>query len=207
MRRAFVGLLSLALAGCASLPKARTITPSYVLADTSETLLGRVAARAIGELQGTSGVHLMARGPDAFLARLALVAAAERSIDAQYYIWHNDTTGRLLASAVLRAADRGVRVRLLIDDVGSSPNDDDLLLLDGHPNVEVRLFNPIASRSTRDARHGRGLLAHQPAHAQQDHHRRQPDGDRGRAQHRRRVLRGHPELDFGDLDALTVGAG
>jgi putative cardiolipin synthase len=100
-------------------------------------------------LNGPSGIYLIPRGPDAFLARLTLVDLAERSLDLQYYIWHNDTVGKLLLGAVLRAADRGVRVRLLIDDVGTAADDDTLLLLDAHPNIEVRLFNPIASRSVK----------------------------------------------------------
>ena len=99
------------------------------------------------ELNGPSGINLIPRGPDAFLARLTLVDLAERSLDLQYYIWHDDTVGKLLVGAVLRAADRGVRVRLLIDDVGASPDDRTLLLLDAHPNIEVRLFNPFASRA------------------------------------------------------------
>jgi putative cardiolipin synthase len=103
----------------------------------------------MAELNGPSGINLMPDGPDAFLARLTLVDLAERSLDLQYYIWHDDTVGKLLIGAVMRAADRGVRVRLLIDDVGASPDDRTLLLLDAHPNIEVRLFNPISSRSAR----------------------------------------------------------
>ena len=101
------------------------------------------------ELNGPSGINLIPRGPDAFLARLTLVDLAERSLDLQYYRWQDDTVGKLLIGAVMRAADRGVRVRLLIDDVGASPDDRTLLLLDAHPNIEVRLFNPIASRSVK----------------------------------------------------------
>jgi putative cardiolipin synthase len=100
-------------------------------------------------LNAPSGVHLLEHGPSAFLARLAMVRAAERTIDAQYYIWQPDTTGRMLIAGLLRAADWGVRVRLLIDDFGSAANDRDLLLLDQHPNIEVRLFNPVANRSRR----------------------------------------------------------
>jgi putative cardiolipin synthase len=101
------------------------------------------------ELGGPSGINLMPHGPDAFLARLTLIDLAERSLDLQYYIWHNDTVGKLLLGAVMRAADRGVRVRLLIDDVGAAPDDRTLLLLDAHPNIEVRLFNPISNRSAK----------------------------------------------------------
>ena len=79
----------------------------------------------MSELNAPSGINLIPRGPDAFLARLTLVDLAERSLDLQYYIWHDDTVGKLLIGAVLRAADRGVRVRLLIDDVGASADDRD----------------------------------------------------------------------------------
>ena len=139
----------LSLSACASLPATRTTAPSTVIADTADTTLGRITPETMARLNAPAGVHLMPHGPDAFLARLALVRAAERSIDAQYYIWQRDVTGRLLIAGLLRAADRGVRVRLLIDDFGSAANDRDLLMLDQHANVEVRLFNPIANRSRR----------------------------------------------------------
>ena len=149
-RFAVLGIGLLVCAGCASLPKTHTCTPSSALADTADsTSLGRVAARRMAELNAPSGINLMPHGPDAFLARLTLVDLAERSLDLQYYIWHDDTVGRLLLGAVLRAADRGVRVRLLIDDVGAAPDDRTLLVLDAHPNIEVRLFNPIATRSAK----------------------------------------------------------
>jgi hypothetical protein len=96
-----------------------------------------------------SGILLLDRGTDALLARLALADAAERSLDIQYYIWHGDTTGKVLLERVLRAADRGARVRLLLDDIGTAADDRNLLAIDSHPNIEVRLFNPIASRSAR----------------------------------------------------------
>ena len=142
-------MLLLSLPACASLPQTRTTVPSTVITDTAGTSFGRTLPARVATLNAPTGIHLLQHGPDAFLARLALVRAAERSIDAQYYIWQNDTTGRLLISAVLRAADRGVRVRLLIDDFGSAANDRDLLMLDQHANIEVRLFNPVANRSRR----------------------------------------------------------
>ena len=150
VRFAVPGIALLVCAACASLPKTHTCSPSSALADTADsTSLGRVAARRMTELNGPSGINLIPRGPDAFLARLTLVDLAERSLDLQYYSWHDDTVGKLLIGAVMRAADRGVRVRLLIDDVGASPDDRTLLLLDAHPNIEVRLFNPISSRSVK----------------------------------------------------------
>ncbi len=157
-RTAFEGLRWWALAclpcvmltACASLPKTRTVQPSLALTDTADTALGRASALRMSELPGsTSGIHLLPRGPDAFLARLALVDAAEKSLDLQYYIWQSDKVGKLLMAAVLRAAERGVRVRILIDDIGSLAKDETLLAIDQHPNIEVRLFNPAKNRSAR----------------------------------------------------------
>ena len=94
-------------------------------------------------------MHALADSRDAFAARLALADAAQRSLDVQYYIWHKDMTGSVLIERLLRAADRGVRVRLLLDDIGTMPSDDVLLTIDSHPNIEVRMFNPVALRSPR----------------------------------------------------------
>ena len=96
-----------------------------------------------------SGILPLASGTDAFVARLALAGKAQRTLDLQYYIWHGDQTGKLLAGAVVQAAERGVKARLLLDDMGAAANDRSLLILDSHPNVEVRLFNPIGLRSHR----------------------------------------------------------
>ena len=74
---------------------------------------------------------------------------ASRSIDAQYYLFHDDVTGGLYAERLLRAAERGVKVRLLLDDMGAHRRDDFLLALDHHPNFEIRIFNPFANRKIR----------------------------------------------------------
>ncbi len=94
-------------------------------------------------------MYPLVSGKDALDARLALIAAAEVSLDLQYYIWHRDQSGHLMASYLLEAADRGVRVRLLLDDVGSPIGDERLLLLSQHVNISVRLFNPLISRVRR----------------------------------------------------------
>jgi putative cardiolipin synthase len=86
---------------------------------------------------------------DAFAARVLLAQAAERSLDAQYYIWRQDMTGTLLFEALHAAADRGVRVRLLLDDLGTYGLDTTLSALEAHPNIEVRLFNPFVIRQPR----------------------------------------------------------
>jgi phosphatidylserine/phosphatidylglycerophosphate/cardiolipin synthase-like enzyme len=80
---------------------------------------------------------------------VVLAAVAQRSIDAQYYVWHGDRTGLLLFEAVWRAAERGVRVRLLLDDANTAGLDETIAALDAHPNIEVRLYNPLPQRSFR----------------------------------------------------------
>ena len=96
-----------------------------------------------------SGIAVLADGRGAFAARAALADAAQRTLDLQYYIWHNDSTGLALFDAVRRAADRGVRVRFLMDDNNSAEIEDVLRTLDAHPNIEVRLFNPVRHRRWR----------------------------------------------------------
>jgi putative cardiolipin synthase len=205
-RRVLPWLLPLALSGCASLPKTRSITPSHALSGTADTRLAHVAASALAGLEGPSAIHLMSRGPDAFLARLVLVEAAERCVDAQYYIWQDGTTGRLLLSAVLRAADRGVRVRLLIDDFGSAPNDRTLLLLDRHPNIEVRLFNPIASRQHRTL----GMAGDFDRTNRRMHNKSLTVDNQVTVVGGRNIgdeyFEASSDIDFADLDALAVGS-
>lgn len=98
---------------------------------------------------GQSGAQLLPRGDQALDARLALAGMADRTLDAQYYIWHGDASGARLVKALVQAADRGVRVRVLLDDVGVSASDENLLALAAHPRVEVRLFNPVSLRSAQ----------------------------------------------------------
>jgi putative cardiolipin synthase len=83
------------------------------------------------------------------MARYAFAALAEKTIDAQYYLWEEDTTGRILFSALMKAASRGVRVRLLLDDLNTVGKDYALAILTAHPNIQVRLYNPFIERSFR----------------------------------------------------------
>ncbi|MCB1559713.1 MAG: phospholipase D family protein, partial [Xanthomonadales bacterium] len=118
------------------------------MTDIDSTLSEAVATSIAGH-PGLSGFHLLANGLDAFAARVLLADKAERTIDAQYYLFHDDLTGNLLLQHLLAAADRGVRVRLLIDDMDTAGRDLDFAALDAHPHFELRLFNPYASRSSR----------------------------------------------------------
>ena len=143
-------LLLGALSGCAAgLPPQNGRAPSTHLTDTAGTALGRAVREALptaGTAAGRSGIYPLPAASDAFAARVLLMRAAERSLDLQYYIWHDDITGRLLMHEAVRAADRGVRVRLLLDDHGIAGLDADLAALDAHPGIEVRLFNPYVQR-------------------------------------------------------------
>ncbi len=139
----------LAAQGCLSLPRTGALAKSEVLAPPTESLLSLSVAADVARHQGESGLIPLLQGEDALLARFALAHMAGRSLDLQYYIWRDDFTGRLLLRSLLYAADRGVRVRLLLDDVGAHPGDETLLALDAHHEIEVRLFNTAASRSMK----------------------------------------------------------
>ena len=148
-RGAFVALLtaSLLLGGCASLPRDVPRTPSAAVPASPDTALGRIAfAAAAGKDPALSGFRLISWSEQSFAARLALVARAQRTLDLQYYVFDDDGTGRTLARALRDAAARGVRVRLLLDDLYTGGHDPLFLGLAAHPNVEVRLFNPFMVR-------------------------------------------------------------
>ncbi|MFZ4478270.1 MAG: phospholipase D family protein [Rhodoferax sp.] len=137
------------LTACASLPALEGRSVSVALADSSQTWLGLALAQGVAAHPGKTGIHTLVNPHDAFAARAVLAAAAEKSLDVQYYIWHADQVGLLLFEALWQAAERGVRVRLLLDDMNTSGLDPMIATLTAHPNMEVRLYNPIASRSSR----------------------------------------------------------
>jgi cardiolipin synthase C len=140
--------LALVLTGCAAGPRPDyPRTASTAFEDYASTRLGRFFGPAADQHPGLSGFSLLSQGREAFITRLALADLAERSLDMQYYIWDGDTTGRIILDHVLKAADRGVRVRLLIDDPYYKANDSVIAALDAHPNVEIRLFNSLTNRS------------------------------------------------------------
>jgi len=141
--------LPLLICGCASLPTDFERTPSHVIKETSQTRLGRAIEPLVAKHPGKSGFHALTEGTEAFATRFYLVQTAEKTLDIQYYIWHDDLTGRALHNQLLAAADRGVRVRLLLDDLDTAGKDEMLHIIDAHPNIEIRLFNPFASRSSR----------------------------------------------------------
>jgi putative cardiolipin synthase len=121
--------------------------PSYCLpVEDGGTALDDLIAPLAQERPGQSGLMLLADNLDAFAIRVLAARRAGRSLDLQYYMWRDDLTGRLLANELLRAADRGVRIRLLLDDINAQGYDRTYLALDSHPNIVVRLFNPSRNR-------------------------------------------------------------
>ncbi|MCE0556347.1 phospholipase D family protein [Motilimonas sp. E26] len=142
-------ILNLLVVGCATLPSNDNKKLSYTLVDTQHSFLAKQAEPYRLAHQDLSGLYLLADGMDAFVARVGLIRSAEVSLDLQYYIWKNDLTGRLIISELLSAADRGVRVRLLLDDLDTSGKDLGIHLLNRHHNIEVRLFNAFANRSIK----------------------------------------------------------
>jgi putative cardiolipin synthase len=122
---------------------------SAAIPASAETRLGAALLPLMDRHEGLSGVVPLADGRDALAARILLARAAERSIDVQYYIWQADTTGWLLMEELRAAAERGVRVRMLLDDNGIPGLDNVLAGLDAMENVEIRIFNPFTMRSPK----------------------------------------------------------
>jgi putative cardiolipin synthase len=145
----FVVVTLALLAGCATLPSLDGRTATRAIDDTASTRLGRAVAADVAAHPGKSGVHGLPTPQDAFAARVLLALAADRTLDIQYYIWNGDQTGYLLYDAVWRAAERGVRVRILLDDANTGGLDETIAALDAHPNIEVRLYNPLMMRNAR----------------------------------------------------------
>lgn len=106
-----------------------------------------------------SAIVLLDTGREAFTHRAAMIEAAERAIDAQYYIWEADQSGKNLAARLLAAADRGVRVRVLLDDLGVGAKDPVLYALDTHPQIEIRLYNPLPAEGRSGLRKWGTILA------------------------------------------------
>jgi putative cardiolipin synthase len=135
--------------GCATVPHDLPKTNTTHIADTDDTHFGGLAAEWASQHDDKSGFIPIGQGMDALGARLHLLEKADKSVDLQYFLMKDDTAGRVMLLALLKAADRGVRIRFLLDDVFTTAPDRNLLLINQHPNIEVRLFNPISRRGLR----------------------------------------------------------
>ncbi|WP_176801261.1 phospholipase D family protein [Variovorax sp. EL159] len=133
---------ALLLAACSSLPPQVPSAPTSAIADYAQTPLATITQKVL-PTDGRSGFQLQPYGPNSFATRIELTRLAARSLDVQYYLLQGDNTGRTLMRALRDAAARGVRVRLLVDDLYTAGEDDLLLGLASYPNMEVRLFNPF----------------------------------------------------------------
>ena len=137
-------VLLFSAAGCATIDYDYPRQEAYFLPDTSDTYFGKLIEPAVAQQPpDQSGFYPMNDGVDALTARLLLAEKAEKSIDVQYYLIKNDIVGRVFVYTLLKAADRGVRVRLLVDDMFTSGYDAGLAALNSHPNFEIRIFNPF----------------------------------------------------------------
>jgi putative cardiolipin synthase len=136
------------LCGCAGLPPGADFpkAASVAFAHPEDTRLGQQFASAVHEHGEYSAFRVINVGVDGFQLRMQMIDAAQRTLDLQYYIFRGDETGRMLTDALGRAADRGVRIRVLVDDGERVAGDGQILRLLAHPSVEVRIFNPASYR-------------------------------------------------------------
>jgi putative cardiolipin synthase len=146
-RTSVIFLIITILSGCTSLPKEieHPIEPSAI---KQTSALSKLVENFQPEQlkHEKTAVLLQDSGWDALAQRLALIETAEHSIDIQYYIWNTDTSGKYLAKRLMAAADRGVKVRVMLDDINLNKREDILAELDRHSHIEIRIYNPIPSR-------------------------------------------------------------
>jgi len=137
----------LLVAGCAGARASHPAAPSTALTSTQDSALGRQLEPIAAEHPEASGFRLINEGREAFAVRTALAEVAEQSIDAQYFLWDGDAVGTILLHRLMRAATRGVRVRLLVDDLYVKGRDVAISTLAAHPNVDIRLYNVFGGRN------------------------------------------------------------
>ena len=203
--------LTVTLNACATRPPATAFArpQTHALAATAATPL----ANALGPLEkqhpGESAVRLLPTGTDALQARVALARAASKTLDMQYYIAEEDNTGKLLLGAALHAADRGVRVRMLVDDLNFKDIDRIMAALDSHHNIEIRVFNPYGSAQRSFSERTRNFFTNL------DHFTRRMHNKAMIADNQIAIVGGRnlgdeyfsasPTLQFRDLDAFVAG--
>ncbi|WP_406741448.1 phospholipase D family protein [Acinetobacter shaoyimingii] len=142
--------LILGIPACSTLPKQQQIIPQYAYdIDTENTTLSQIVSPLKQQYPDLTGYHVLYEPLEAIAARIQLIDKAEKTLDLQYYIWDNDKVGALALYKIIQAADRGVKVRLLMDDNNAKAMEGIYLALDQHPNIEVKLFNPYKFRKFR----------------------------------------------------------
>ena len=143
--------IAITVTGCSTLPKHKieSIPETTLQVDTAQTTLAQIIQPLQEQHPDLTGYLVLFEPLEALATRLSLIDKAEKRLDLQYYIWDNDKVGSLALHALIRAADRGVRVRLLIDDNNAKSTEGIFLALAQHPNIEVKLFNPYRFRKYR----------------------------------------------------------
>ncbi len=205
LRLIFLLAILLITFACSTLPENVERLGSYAFMDTEDTRLGRVIDNEKADHPGKSGFRLLASGLDAFVARAVLSQQADRSIDAQYYLYHDDLTGRLLTWQLIQAADRGVRVRLLVDDMDLAGRDLGAAALDSHPNMEVRIFNPFSRKTARTLQ----FVTRLGSVTRRMHNKSFTVDNQVTILGGRNIgneyFEANPDLAFADLDVMTIG--
>lgn len=200
-----IGMLLLISGGCATLPDNFERSPSYAYTDTEDTRIAGAIRDEKNAHPDKSGFVMLANGLDAFVARAVLADQADRSIDVQYYLYHNDLCGRLLSAILIQAAERGVRVRVLVDDMDLEGRDLNAAILDSHPNIEVRLFNPFSRKTRRTSQ----FLTRYGSVTRRMHNKSFTVDNQATILGGRNIgneyFEADPDLAFSDLDVLAVG--
>ena len=153
-------ILTVFLFACTTLPKDIPKVPSNAAEPREDTRIGKAVGRDAINHPGDSGFYMLPSDMDAFIARAFLIDGADQTLDLQYYIVSNDLCVDFLMERLISAADRGVRIRLLFDDLGNGLSESQMWLLDSHPNIELRLFNPKGSlRQLNHRMHNKAFIA------------------------------------------------
>ncbi|MGI4859097.1 MAG: phospholipase D family protein [Janthinobacterium lividum] len=202
----------LALTGCATTrPAASSFvrTPSRAIAPDTPGPLASSFAAARAAHPGESGLRLLVTGADALGARIALARSAGKTLDIQYYIAEEDNTGKLLLEAALRAAQRGVRVRMLLDDMNFKDIDSIMATMNSTPNIEIRVFNPFVTREENGLRRMANVVTHLDSLTRRMHNKAMIADNQAAITGGRNVgdeyFDASPTLSFRDIDILSVG--
>jgi len=198
-------ILLILISGCASLPQDFDRPVSYAYIDTDDTTLGKSRRNEINAHKYESGFLLLGNGLDAFVARAVLASRAERSIDVQYFLYHNDLVAKLFTDQLIKAADRGVRIRILLDDMGMGGRDLGAAALDNYPNIEVRLLNPFIRGGSRSLQ----FLTRYSSSTRRMHNKSFTVDNQATILGGRNIgneyFDADPDFAFSDLDVLCIG--
>ncbi|WP_179401276.1 phospholipase D-like domain-containing protein [Burkholderia guangdongensis] len=207
---AVCALLAL-VAGCATHPPATTLnrTVSHALPPDVKTPLSDALAAPEAAHPGESGFRLLPTGTEALQARVALGLAAKKTLDMQYYIATEDKTGKMLLGVALYAADHGVRVRMLVDDLNFRDIGRVMASINSHPNIEVRVFNPFGSEAGGMMQRATHVLAQIDTFTRRMHNKAMIADNQVAIVGGRNIgdeyFSASPTLQFRDLDVLAAG--